>query len=164
MKKAVAILSIGIIFSALTGYFSFYMGFNLGVTKGTKIEQPVNSKEHDTFIKVDYPLIDIYFDTESEWLVIDRTGLFGHQEKFSIIRESQGLLQFSKEGLRVLTFPAGRGTTPEGYIYVYKNNVLIKEVPYIEIYFENEIIKNAFQQKTKNEVEDIIKNKLPPRI
>ncbi|MDR2207877.1 MAG: hypothetical protein LBE22_02745 [Azoarcus sp.] len=163
MKKVVVMFSIGLIFVSVTGYFSYCLGFNNGMIKETKAECPVCFEGSDVFGKIDYPLIEIIFDTESEWLVIDRSGLFTEHEVFSISQSSQDL-QFNKEDLRVLTFPEGRGTTPKGIIYVYKDGVLIKRVPYIESHFESDALKDAFQQVTKDEVEIMIKSKLPPPI
>ena len=145
----------------ITNFFSYYIGFNNG--RETKNIQFNDLDGNDLFLKIDYPLIDIYFNSESEWLVIDRSKIFTDHEVFNIIQNSQEL-EFYKEWIKLLTFPVGRGTTPNGYLYIYKDKYLIRAIPYFEIYFENENIKKTFQQSSKNEIENILKNKLQPMI
>ena len=164
MKKIIFVLIVGfLLLATIACCFSYKLGFNSGINKATKTENNIDFESNNVFGKIDYPLIEINFSPGNEWLVIDREALFTEKEIFRIIQNSQ-YLQLNSESLQVITFPVGRGTTPNGIIYVYKDGILIKEVPYIEAYFESDVLKNAFQQVTKEKVQEIIKSELPPAI
>ena len=122
-----------------------------------------HSNENTLISRVDYPLIDISFDDKSDWLVIIRTDLFTEYEKYYISQNAKRL-QMNKEGLMIRTFPIGRGTTPSGVVYVYQNKELIKEVPFIELSFDNVILKSAFKHIIREDINKLIKNPLPPLI
>jgi len=155
----IIIVLIAIIICSFIYCFHIYRK-NISINNNKKV---VDCEINNILGKFDYPLIDIYFDNDNEWLVIDRKYLFTSQEMFYTIQKSREL-ELSKEWLKIITFPVGRGTTPNGIIYVYKDKNLIKEVPYLEIYYETKLIMNLFKQVTKNEIENIINNELPPPI
>ena len=159
MKKNV-IKMIGAICSfVLIFAFGYWLGHN-----HIKSNQNNNkTKTSDIVGKIDYPLIDINFDNESEWVIINRNNLFTEQETFNVA-QNNNTLQLTKENLSVITFPVGRGTTPNGIIYVYKNGKLVKEVPYIEVMFENESLTESFLKMTKEEVENLIQDNIPSPI
>lgn len=121
------------------------------------------SIENTEMSKVDYPLIDISFDEKSEWLVIVRTDLFTQHEKYNVSQNNENL-NMNKEGLKILTFPVGRGTTPVGVVYVYQNGKLVKEVPFTEIFFESKILKDTFKNMSKEYIDKLIDGTLPPPI
>jgi hypothetical protein len=159
-KNLVFILIILLII-AIASCSSYYLGISVGIAHA-KTEESENFALYDVF-RVDYPLIEIGFINECEWLLIDRANLFTSQEKYSIIQQNKEL-QFGKEWLWVLTFPSARGITPKGVVYIYKDGILIKEVPYYEVYCESESLKNAFQEVTKAKIEEMINKELPPII
>ena len=136
----------------------YYIGFTKGKNKTIQIKECEN-----TFIKIDYPLIDIFFTSDDKWLLIDRSKMFTDNEKFNVIENSQEL-EFYKEWIKLFTFPVGRGTTPNGMVYIYKNKDLIKEIPYLEIRLENENVKKSFKKLTIDEIEKDFRIKLPPII
>ena len=162
MKKTIFILFAGLLIAAVLSGLGYYLGFNDGTAKVTNAEKPIDV-DPILISRVTYPLIDIFFDDESDWLVIDRNHLFTENESFNVIQNSKEL-QFNKEWLRVLTFPVGRGTTPNGIIYVYKDSKLIREVPYIEVHFGSEELRNAFRQLARNSIERLINDYLPSPI
>jgi hypothetical protein len=156
--KYIIILSIAAILC-----FSFYhIGYKNGginaLATGT-----IDYDAYKTIGKIDYPLIEVAFGNGSEWLVIDLPIILYEQANIKTSQNS-ALLDFYKDKLRVLTFPVGRGTTPNGIICIYKNGMLIKYVPYLEIYFDSNELENSFQSLPKDEVEALIIDELPPRI
>jgi len=148
---------------AIAGYTGYFLGFNKCIYEKIGIENSVTFENSNVTGKIDYPLIDIDFSIENEWIVINRTELFTEKESLGIIQNARDL-RLNTENLRILTFPLGRGITPNGVIYIYRDGEIVKEVPYIEMHFESEVLKNMFQQKTKMEVEAIINSVLPPVI
>ena len=123
------------------------------------------AQEH-ILCRIDYPLIEFGFARGHEWIVINRPEWerYGDDEMLQVISDGQGL-QFASNTLSVWAFPNGRGTTPDGVIYVYKDGVLVKEVPYIdEVCFEDEMLKEMFEPKTRQAVEAMIQSELPSPI
>ncbi|MCL2801596.1 MAG: hypothetical protein FWD28_07560 [Treponema sp.] len=147
---------------AVNEYIDFYA--NSGIFK-SDIEQEISNEfeTDDVLGKINYPLIDIYFNLDDNWNVIIRTNLFSESEKFFILRDAL-ILHFNTAKIRVLTFPAGRGTTPEGVLYVYKGKELIREVQFFEIYIDDTAIENEFIQLPKEVIESTIRAKLPSPI
>lgn len=62
----------------------------------------------------------------------------------------------------VITFPADRGTTPDSMVYIYEDNVLIKEIPFFDTYSNDEQFN--LSNLNKQEVEKILKQELPPAV
>ena len=148
MKKIVTLLLISLFF-----FFFLFILCN-------SVPMKENLAKNMQISKVDYPLIDIIFENKSEWLVIIRTELFTEHEQYYIAHNTENL-DMNKEGLMISTFPVGRGTTPNGVVYVYQNKELFKEVPFIEISFENVILKRAFKNIAKEDIDKLIGG-LPP--
>lgn len=123
----------------------------------------IQNKYVETTKKEDYPLLDVIFDDKSDWVVIIRTDLFTEDEKYYVSQNAQNL-NMNKEYLKLLTFPVGRGTTPFGIVYIYQNKKLIKEVPFIEIYYENTILQDAFKIVSKENINKLINDSLPSPI
>jgi hypothetical protein len=163
VKKSISLLIAGILIMVVTCSVFYYLGFIFGAKKVTNINQANDVVISDVFGRVDYPLVDIFFDSESKWLVIDRSSLLTDSEKFKISQDSLDL-QFNKECLKLVTFPVGRGTTPMGIVYVYKDEILVREIPYIEAYYKNEGIEKAFRPAEKSEIESILSRELPSAI
>ena len=175
MKKYIALIVALLIAVPITSYFSYKIGYNANTEAKNKNEAQivyVGDNEANLGI-IDYPLIEISFiqNEEDEWLIIDRSDPFvdfGEEvkkEKVNMLHikdyEEARALNHSKGALKVVTFPTGLGTTPEGVIYVYKNEVLIKEVPYLKIEFGN---KELFRQVPIKEAEKLIGESLPSPI
>jgi hypothetical protein len=154
-------LIIGLLTTVILNCFSYCSSINSSVRK-------VVEDSSDVFGKVHHPLIDIPFisiaNENSDWLIVNRSNLYRDDERFEIIQGKGPFLHFDTEHLKVITFPIGRGTTSNGIIYVFRNRVLIREVPYWEVYITSKFLINKFRQATKAEIEEIIKSKLPPPI
>ena len=129
--------------------------------KSTGKQQQVHAMKRNALtLKVDYPLIEYYFDDDSEWLLVIRKRIFSKEEKFIIIDNSE-VLEMNKEHLELITFPIGRGTTPSGIVYLYKNKKLIKEVPFTKYNVDNSYLNSQFTTKTLEWVQDKIGADLP---
>ena len=122
-----------------------------------------NLSESDVYSKVDYPLVDVLFDAESDWTVILRENLLTENEKFYVCENGE-VLEQNKRNLKLATFPAGRGTTPNGVLYIYKNGTLIKEVQYFDSYFETDALKGEFRELSIEKTGELISGDLPPAI
>ncbi|MDR2578871.1 MAG: hypothetical protein LBC70_08735 [Chitinispirillales bacterium] len=161
MKNIIVMFIAGLLTAVISGCFSHWPSFNGNAEKKTENADDVLGKIH-------HPLIDIPFmsatNENSDWLIINHSNLFTDDERFEIIQGRGAFLHFDTEHLKVITFPRGRGTTPNGVIYVFRNGILIRDVPYWEIYITSTFLTNEFRQVTRVEIEEIINSKLPPAI
>ena len=130
--------------------------------KHTYFEADIYDGNADAYGKPDYPLIDIIFEDESAWTIIIQDDYSGNDNEYIWISQERELLNDNKEHLRLTTFPVGRGTTPNGYIHIYKNADLIKSVPYTELEFGNEKIRDSFFKCSVYEIEEKLKISIPP--
>ena len=157
MKKIVIIL-----FIVALCTFSYLLGFFINShSSDEKVTHKNNSNE--VLIKADYPLIEMPITSNDEWFVIIRSDLFSENEKFAVC-DNEECLNFNKENLMISTFPAGRGTTPNGVVYIYRNNELVKQIPFIEVFFENNIFKDEFENAKQEDIEKLINMPLPSPI
>lgn len=81
---------------------------------------------HESIGRVDYPMIDLYFDKDKEYRVILKDYMTGE-----IVKEyvDQGdFFQFNKEDFSIITAPSGRGTTPPYLLSIYEGKDCIKEI------------------------------------
>ena len=112
-----------------------------------------DENDQDLVTKVDYPLLDIYFSEEDKWIILNAVGLYQGNEEFLVISGRDGsFIEWMKEYMRVLTFPVGRGITPDGLILVYKNGKLIKNIPYGDIHIVNKDFEDAFQKVNREDI------------
>lgn len=82
--------------------------------------------------RIDYPLIDIYFDKNKNYKVIIKE--FGNsQEIYKEYIDKGDFFQFNKEKFSILTVPSGRGTTPEYILRVEEENECIKTIDCVKI-------------------------------
>ena len=85
-----------------------------------------------TIARIDYPLIDIYFDKNKNYKVTIKE--FGNsQEIYKEYKDKGDFFQFNKEKFSILTVPSGRGTTPKYIRRVEEENECIKTIDCIEI-------------------------------
>ena len=121
-------------------------------------EEILYTKENinDTISRIDFPLIDLYFDEENEWLLVECQHSLG-DEKYRIVADAH-ILNWNKEFLSVSTFPTGRGTTPIGFLDIYKNGKRYKRVEYgsdgVSIYSEE--LAKAFEPIAKEELSKLV--------
>jgi len=112
-------------------------------------------EDNDILGKIDYPLIDIYFDSNDDWVILKSEKNPVGDTDFYIIKDGSSVEWF-KEKMSILTFPVGRGTTEQGNIYVFKNYVLLKETPFLEIYISDDGLNNLFEKATKDEIDALL--------
>ena len=103
----------------------------------------------------DYPLIDFYFKTDDNWLIIDEKRNNLENTCYRII-ENCHEIEWSKQSLLVRTFCVGEDIVPKGSIYVYKNGEKLAEVPYFEIVYEGEALTEKFEEVSKETLYGLI--------
>lgn len=108
-------------------------------------------------LRKDYPLIDLFFSTNEEWLIIDCRNIYSHEEQYWIVKDP-GEYEFYKEYFAVDTFPVGRGTTPTNLLFVLKNKHLQRLIPYEKVYIEHVIWEKVFSQVEKEMIWDLVKD------
>ncbi len=156
MKKYNFLFIVYIMSILATVLISYHVGVNVGEQSSVNEKVSILQSPPPTSIaKIDYPLIDIAFNDGSDWIVVIRDGIDMENSSYKISHDEKEL-QINKEYLSVATFPAGRGTTADGCVYVYKDGELVKSVEYIECCFENENIMKAFENVTQKEFEKIV--------
>ena len=86
----------------------------------------------DSIARIDYPLIDIYFDKNKNYKVTIKE--FGNsQEIYKEYKYKGDFFQFNKEKFSILTVPSGRGTTPKYILRVEEENECIKTIDCVKI-------------------------------
>lgn len=82
--------------------------------------------------RIDYPLIDIYFDKNKKYKIIVKE--FGDNSKiYKEYTDTGDFFQYNKEKYSIVTVPSGRGITPEYILSVYEGNNCIKTIDCITI-------------------------------
>lgn len=149
----------------LCNYFAFNLGLNKGkeyktniTSKGDNIINDASFVKSDSPIKTDYPLIDVYFNKNDSWLLLNCENYLGANDNYEMITDTE-ILESFKEYLSVDTFPVGRGITPKGKIFILKDGKVLKEVPYFKVEIDSEL-KKEFKKVKKTEVIDFIKDYL----
>lgn len=83
-------------------------------------------RENDSISRIDYPLIDIYFEREKAYKII-----ITQWEDGTIYKkyEDKGVFfQSNKEFFSIDTFPSGRGSTPVYLLDIYESDKCIKHI------------------------------------
>lgn len=106
----------------------------------------------DDIIYIDYPLLEFYFLGDNKWdFIIEDCA----NSNYHLINDNE-ILEGFKTNIVLNTFPVGRGTSADGYIYLYKNSELVKKVPFTQITsigtteFSFDNLKNYSEQDIKN--------------
>lgn len=118
-----------------------------------------SSEDSENYVYPDYPLIEYYFDTNEDWLVVVCENVYGEDRKF-FANESEESLNFNKENFVVNTFPAGRGTTAEHMVWLFKNGELLKSVACIDYSFSSDVFEKDFVEMSYEEVSEIVDLKI----
>lgn len=89
-------------------------------------EEDDRMREQETIARIDYPLIDLYFERDKTYKIavidyMDQTVVKEYEEKGDFF-------QFNKEFISILTCPAGRGTTPPYIFCIYEGDERIKDL------------------------------------
>ena len=166
--SAIIILSLAIIFYFI-GYFthsikakqsvpinSTNINFDIPANEIPTLDYPSIHLHYDDIIgKIDYPLIDVYFDNDNDWIILKSDGLVSDNPEFTMIRDVHSV-EHIKDKISILTFPVGHGTTANGTICIFKNEILIKSVPYIESYISDENLSALFETVAEEEVASLL--------
>lgn len=154
MKKTIVLVAL---VAVLLTVFAYNIGYGNGIKHADNFLE-MDEMATDYIGKIDYPLIDIAFNDGNEWSVVVATGIYSENPTYMVCDDATAL-QFEKEYLSVLTYPAGRGTTGNGSVTVYKNGQEVKCVEYFELTFANESIHNKFIKTSEDVMLGIIKQK-----
>lgn len=98
-------------------------------------------RENESIGRIDYPLIDIYFEKEKTYKITVQeyaksTAPVRGEEKAKEYREYEDkgdFFQSNKEYFSVITVPSGRGTTPAYILKVYEGKKCIKMLDCVTI-------------------------------
>ncbi len=156
MKKIIVLIITGVICVTAVGITAYKLGIkNAPVIIEKKIADDTLMGE--SIDKTDYPLIDIVFNDGNEYAVLIVNGIYSDKRTYMLCRDGKDL-QFDKEYLSILTYPAGRGTTGNGSVVVYRNGEEIRNIEFFEIFFKNDELRNKFEKISEKEFEKFIKN------
>lgn len=94
-------------------------------------EEDASMREQETMARIDYPLLDLYFESDKTYKIavidyMDQTVVKEYEEKGNFF-------QFNKEYISILTCPAGRGTTPPYIFCIYEGDERIKDLDCFEV-------------------------------
>lgn len=155
-KRIILFIIAGVICITAIGVISYELGLK---NASKEIEKRIvdDTLMGESIDKIDYPLIDIAFNDGNEYAVLIVNGIYSDERTYMICRDGKNL-QFDKEYLLIHTFPAGRGTTGNGSVVVYRNGEEIRNIEFFEIFFENEELRNKFERISEKEFEKFIKN------
>lgn len=81
---------------------------------------------HESIGRIDYPMIDLYFDKDKEYRVALKD--YGTGEVIKEYVDKGDFFQFNKETFSIVTVPSGRGTTPPYLLSIYEEKDCIKEI------------------------------------
>lgn len=127
------------------------------------VQGETDYSDEDVYGKVDYPLLDIPIRYNNSDIVIIIANNVMHPDKAEyLFTDSKTTLESMQSTFNVISFPVARGTTPDSMVYIYQDNVLIREIPVFGIYTNEE--KFSLDSLSKVDVEAKIKQELPPPI
>lgn len=144
------------------GYADTYENAHLngmGASAHAGVEAGFRKYSRSNGPKIDYPLIDLYFDSDPKygrWLIVNRSySTASGKETIKVIEKPQNI-EHVKETLYVTTFPVGHGAIPKGEILVYEDGQLVKQVPYLSI--NDSGIRGEYKTVTKIQLKALIGN------
>lgn len=122
-----------------------------------------NEQKESAYGIKDYPLVDFPIRyNESEVILIIANNVMQFDKAEYLYTNNKKTLEDMQTVFNVITFPADRGTTPDSMVYIYEDNVLIKEIPFFDTYSNDEQFN--LSNLNKQEVEKILKQELPPAV
>ena len=151
----------------LSNLCTFLLAYNNGYSKGESVygnhaenntgKMAQDNPLSDIWTKIDYPLIEYYFDDESDWLIIftDLENLSQDDGLFKVIQNPQNL-RFCTQDVYVTTFPIGLGTTPHGEILIYKNRELEKRVQFFDYCITSQVVWDEIEELNKTRLLELI--------
>lgn len=173
-KKAIIPVVLFVVCACLIGILSYEWGYEsavkedyakkvqyeadtLGVEEfAAKVQQEADKAQATNMIgKVDYPLLDIGFNDGNDWTVVIATEIYTNSPDLLVCADGRNL-QYNKEYLSILTYPAGRGTTGNGCVEIYKNGELHQYIEFFDYYFADEGMKNYFEKMSKEKLQKLL--------
>ncbi len=152
MKRIISLIIACVFCFVVAGGIFYQIGYENAKTKDAY------TKANEEIGQLDYPLIDIPFNDGNEYVIVICNGLHSEEQTYLWCPDGKEL-QFNKEHIFVRTYPAGRGTTGNGFITVYRNGEEIRYIEFLEIHFADEEIKNNFVKVSSNELKNYLKDK-----
>ena len=140
MKCKVLIAVVCVLIGGIGGFFvnSLFCGKSVLYTEMPKeilerkeqLDQDTDEDEKLTqqgsISRIDYPLIDIYFEKDKKYKVT--ITKYMESETYKEYVDTGDFFQFNKEKFSILTIPSGRGTTPEYILRVHEGDNCIKTI------------------------------------
>ena len=163
MKKIIILIVLCVFCTVVASGIFYHTGFeNAKREYEFKLEKEIEILD-DTPIdeaigQLDYPLIDIAFNDGNEYTIVICNGIYSEEQTYLWCTDGRDL-QFNKEFLYIRTYPAGRGTTGNGAITVYRNGEEIRDIEFLEIHFANEELKNNFVKVSSEEIKSYLKDR-----
>ena len=163
MKRCIILVILCVFCTVVASGIFYQMGFKKAKKEyELKLEKEIEIVD-DTPIdegigQLDYPLIDIAFNDGNEYMVVICNGIYSEKQTYLWCIDGRNL-QLNKEFLYIRTYPAGRGTTGNGAITVYRNGEEIRSIEFLEIYFANEELKNNFEKVSSKEIKSYLEDK-----
>ncbi len=154
MKRYICTVLVFVTAIITVGVTAYRWGFNKSREKASYTDVP-GGNIAEALCKVDYPLIDIAFNDGNDYDVVIINGIYEQNQKY-LLCEEPGDLQ---EHLWVNTYPAGRGTTGESAVIVYKNGEEVKSLECFEIGFGNKELESKFEKISVKEFDEFLERR-----
>lgn len=132
----------------------------IGHIRDNKTAAIPQSIDEDVYGTVDYPLLEIpirYNDSEIVLIVANNVMQSDKTEYF--YTNNKQILENMQMEFNVISFPIDRGTTPDSFVYVYQDGILLKEIPFFGEFTDDQF---NLEVKTKNEIEHMLKQEMQP--
>lgn len=110
-----------------------------------------------------YPLLNMpirYNESDIVLIIVNNVMQSDKSEYF--FTNDKETLENMQTVFKVISFPVDRGTTPDSMVYIYQDNILIKEIPFFGIYNNEENFN--LDSLSKLEIEAKIDQELQPPI
>lgn len=118
-------------------------------------------QKDDVYAAIDYPLLELSIKyNESNVMLIIVNNVMHPKESEYLCTYDKKILYDMQTKFNVISFPIDRGTTPDSVVYIYQDEILIKMIPFIGIYSNEQGFNLHYFNK--NEVEVMLKQELPP--
>lgn len=139
MKYKIIIVVVSVLIGGIGGFVINSLCYKSEILyenqeEGKENEQFEKDEEDDkklirqgSIARIDYPLIDIYFDKNKKYKIVIKE--FGDNQKtYKEYVDTGDFFQYNKEKFSIETIPSGRGTTPEYILSVYEEDDCIKMI------------------------------------
>lgn len=155
MKKYICLILVFVTAVVTVGAACYRLGFNNAEEERDSEIVIADTDISDSICKIDYPLIDVAFNDGNDYDVVIINGIYEQNQKY-LLCEEPGELQ---EHLWVNTYPAGRGTTGESAVIVYKNGEEVKSLECFEIGFGKKDLESKFERISAKEFDGFLERR-----